>query len=193
VLVFFCEFSNVKRSLITKNPTMIKFNTKDQKQSVKRFYQDSHIILNRNFHDINNDIFNLEKTEIIHCNKCTEDSYIIPDTIIHIGIEAFAQCKALTSVVIPKSVLTIGMNAFWNCSSLQSIILQSNSPIYLLPDTDIFYNVDKTTCVLYVPEGSKSLYQLAEQWKEFKNIQELIDVMAFNRNDLNHKNYKIAI
>ena len=36
----------------------------------------------------------------------------------------------------------------------------------------MFYNINKTTCKLYVPVGSKSLYQAAVRWKDFTNLLE---------------------
>ena len=35
-----------------------------------------------------------------------------------------------------------------------------------------FYGINKTSCILYVPTGSKALYQAANQWKDFVNIVE---------------------
>ena len=35
-----------------------------------------------------------------------------------------------------------------------------------------FYQVDKSTCKLYVPIGSKDTYATAEGWKEIQNIEE---------------------
>lgn len=38
--------------------------------------------------------------------------------------------------------------------------------------TSVFYDVDKTNCILYVPVGSESAYLAADQWKDFQNILE---------------------
>ena len=37
-------------------------------------------------------------------------------------------------------------------------------------ENGVFDGVNKNTCVLYVPSGSKSAYQVADQWKDFINI-----------------------
>jgi hypothetical protein len=39
-------------------------------------------------------------------------------------------------------------------------------------DSDVFDNVNKSTCVLNVPKESVSLYKAADVWKEFTNIVE---------------------
>ena len=50
----------------------------------------------------------------------------IPKDVIKIGENAFACCKALTSVTIPDSVTSIGWWAFRGCSSLTSITIPEN-------------------------------------------------------------------
>lgn len=47
-------------------------------------------------------------------------SVTIPDSITHIGVDAFYGCSRLTSVTIPDSVTSIGDSAFSGCSSLIS-------------------------------------------------------------------------
>jgi hypothetical protein len=41
-----------------------------------------------------------------------------------------------------------------------------------IPD-NVFYDVNKSTCTLYVPTGCKTAYQEAEVWGEFENIVEI--------------------
>jgi hypothetical protein len=71
--------------------------------------------------------------------------------------------------------------AFGNCTSLTSIYAYPTTPVDLnyttdiihngdIPPSDVFYNVNKTTCTLYVPANSVSLYQTAYQWQDFYNI-----------------------
>jgi hypothetical protein len=36
--------------------------------------------------------------------------------------------------------------------------------------SSVFEGVDKTTCILYVPEGSVDKYKAAAVWSEFQNI-----------------------
>lgn len=45
----------------------------------------------------------------------------IPDSVISIGVSAFANCNKLTSVVIPDSVTSIASSAFSGCSGLTSV------------------------------------------------------------------------
>jgi len=97
-------------------------------------------------------------------------SVSIPQTVTTISESAFYNCNSLTSVTIPNSVTTIGDCAFRYCE-LSSIIAESTTPATIQERT--FKDVDKTSCVLYVPYGSLTAYQNAPYWKEFEIIEEL--------------------
>jgi hypothetical protein len=141
-------------------------------------------------------LFNKQLTNIIHCPIIAKGNYTIPDSVFSIGIEAFSQCKgltsikipttlkeigcmafencfSLTSVTLPASIEEIGFRCFSNCKNLKSIYIQGKTPIKLGHDSEVFYKVDKTNCILYVPIGTKIHFMLAIQWKEFNNIVEI--------------------
>ncbi len=61
-------------------------------------------------------------------------------------------------------------SAFQECSKLTINSLNSVPPLI---EYNIFYKVDKTTCVLNVPVDSKIEYQLEPYWKDFFNINEV--------------------
>ena len=46
---------------------------------------------------------------------------VLPDTITHIGVDAFYNCSELTSITIPASVTSIAKEAFYDCDKLESI------------------------------------------------------------------------
>jgi len=72
------------------------------------------------------------------------------------------------NTTIPNSVTSIGSWAFSQCDGLTSVTNFANTPQEI--GSYVFDNVDKSTCVLYVPAGSVSAYKSAEGWKEFTNI-----------------------
>ena len=92
----------------------------------------------------------------------------IPNSVTSIGNFVFAGCTGLTSIDIPNSVTLIGNYAFVDCSSLTSITCEATTPPTC--GDNVFNNVDKSTCTLYVPAGSIEDYKIADQWKEFYNI-----------------------
>lgn len=126
------------------------------------------------------------------CQEMT--SLVIGSKLVSIGSQAFYGCKKLTNVLLPTSLKTIGYNAFYDCtglknvslpasltfideyalgcSGLESITVFAQNPLQL-SDSSIFYNVNKSKCVLYVPAGTKSLYSTANVWKDFTNIVEM--------------------
>ena len=105
-----------------------------------------------------------------YCTSLT--SITIPSSVTSIDIMAFEGCVGLTSITIPSSVSFIGSYAFWGCS-LNSIYENSILPPDVSWESDVFNGINKSTCTLYVPSGSKSAYQAAGQWKNFTNIVEM--------------------
>jgi len=48
-------------------------------------------------------------------------SITIPDSVTSIGVNAFYDCRSLTSIKIPNSVTNIGSSAFQDCTKLTDI------------------------------------------------------------------------
>jgi len=150
---------------------------------------------NNFFSTLDGVLFNKTQTTLIECLGANRLNYTIPSTVTCIGFGSFETCSQLTNVIIPSSVkiiscasfsdcynlqsltipssvITIETNAFGNCNNLKSIYANSIVPIDLTNTVNVFKNVSKTACTLYVPSGSKTLYQEASQWKDFTNIVE---------------------
>jgi hypothetical protein len=121
----------------------------------------------------NYSVTNIGASAFKNCTNLT--SVIIPNSITGIGDNAFFEAKNLTTITISKTVTTIGLNEFYDCTSLQKIsVLAIAPPITPCPWT--FYNIDKTTCVLEVPVGSKTAYQTTTYWNQFQIINEVTDI-----------------
>ena len=113
-----------------------------------------------------NTILKIEQSAFNNCNHLT--SIELPNSVQLIEFDAFYDCSALKSITIPKSVQSIGNTAFFNCKSLETVISEIERPFV----TDAFYNIS-TDAILYVPNGTKEIYQRTEGWDEFKEIIEL--------------------
>ena len=97
-------------------------------------------------------------------------SVTIPNSVTTIGDYAFYRCTNLTSVTIPNSVTSIGDGAFAYCNGLTEVVSNIKEPISV--SYTIWYNVNTEEIPLYVPVGTKTLYQKTGYWNLFKNIIE---------------------
>jgi len=104
-------------------------------------------------------------------------SISIPSSVTSIGEGAFWGCSKLTSISIPSSVITIGGGAF-RCSSLKSVYSMTINPVNLSSAHSVFEGVNRNTCILYVPKGSKNAYSTAVWWQDFVNIVEMDGLMV---------------
>ncbi|MGE0021774.1 MAG: leucine-rich repeat protein, partial [Draconibacterium sp.] len=141
-------------------------------------------------------LFNKTKQELIYCPKLKAGSYYLPSTVAWISNAAFYTCTALDSIILPLSLITIddwafedctgltaikipasvqriGSYAFSGCTGLSKISTNAIFPVNLSSSTSVFNIVNKTTCTLYVPFGTKASYQTANQWQDFLNIFEM--------------------
>ena len=94
-------------------------------------------------------------------------SVSLPESLTSIGNGAFQDCPSLTSVTIPSNVTSIGADSF-SGSGLTSVNNLSETPQNIGSET--FTN--RANATLYVPSGTKSAYEAADYWKEFKEIIE---------------------
>jgi len=99
-------------------------------------------------------------------------SLVIPENVTSLGAGALFGNATLQTLELPASLTTIGGTAFSGCTALQSIKVHSTFPVNLSSATGVFDGINKTTCILYVPAGTKDAYLAADGWKDFTNIQE---------------------
>ena len=117
---------------------------------------------------IPNSVTSIGNEAFYYCRRLT--SITIPNSVTSIGKSAFWSCIGLKSITIPNSVTSIGESAFENCSGLNLIRCDAVTPPSL--GYNVFYNVNKSTCKLVVPDQSISLYKSAMQWRNFLNISD---------------------
>jgi len=82
----------------------------------------------------------------------------------------FANCTALKDVTLSNNVTTIEGAAFQNCTALTNFRVDWQMPLSV--PSNVFPGVNTATATLYVPSGTKALYQAAPVWKDFGNIVE---------------------
>lgn len=123
----------------------------------------------------------IEEDAFMSCSSLTDIK--LPFTLNSIGECAFRECISLESITIPSNVTDIGNYVFTGCSSLKAIYSLGTKPAHAdkafmpYPNYDTQPDICSQT-TLYVPKGTKSLYQNAEGWKKFQHIVE------FSANDI---------
>ena len=128
---------------------------------------------------IGNGVKSIEENTFLYCTVLT--SVTIPNSVKSIGESAFSH-TALTSVTIPNSVNTIDRWAFSSSEALTSMIVEWEK----LPESISPYMFSESeNATLYVPFGTKAIYEAAKPWKEFKEIAEY-RVIYKNTGDLNN-------
>ncbi len=111
---------------------------------------------------IGNDAFN-------SCSGLT--SVTIPNSVTSIGVSTFSGCSGLTSVIIGENVESIDYYAFSGCSALVKLISLSTIPPTC--SNNALTDINKQQCTLYVPKNSFDAYKVAEQWRNFYNMEEI--------------------
>ena len=129
-----------------------------------------------------------------YCHKIR--SVNLPNSVTSIGSYAFVGCDSLETVEIPNSVTTIADDAFLHDDHIKTVTIGSGvtsigawafkgldavkSITSKIVDAtsvdmgdDVFDEINKETCTLYVPRGSAERYSNAPQWRDFKHIVEI--------------------
>lgn len=120
--------------------------------------------------------------------SCGFTTLALPGKIEAIGNEAFADNRRLTKLLLPESLESIGNAAFAGCENLKEVYCPRMTP----PDVQFIHSManpgsDDTNiplspfdgiaddAVLYVPIGTKSLYEASKFAKGFAEIRETAD------------------
>jgi len=155
---------------------------------------------------INRDSNPIFRSGKLYSDENTEvKELVIPEEVTSIGNYAFYNCDGITSVTLPSSLTSIGSSAFYACDNITSVslpatvtaigqdalmgcdLLTTITAYMLVPPTLTaqFANAEKIT--LYVPRGTKALYEAADYWKDFMEIiemEEVIDVTDISQLDV---------
>ena len=140
---------------------------------------------------------NLNDTDVQYLEEMIREAALqelnLKDALLYtINVCRFSDCKSLTSLVLPDVLQRIEKAAFSNCTGLTTISLPAGleymygafggniglTSIYAnmptpLQDAYSFVGVDKSDCILYVPEGSLAAYrQMENDWGLFLHIVE---------------------
>ena len=100
---------------------------------------------------------------------CTSIKHFeFPAGIKTLATSVLEGATGLEEVIIPASVTTINQDAFYNCSKLMAIHNYAITPQTITERA--VTNVNKHTCILYVPMDYIDLYRAKAVWCDFDNI-----------------------
>lgn len=163
----FWNCSNLSTLNIPKSVTSIGYLAFFSCTSISSFTVDNE---NTSFLSNEGSLYNSSMTVLIQARGSSlKTTATIPNQVTTIGNSAFFYYPYLTSVTLPKTVNKIEADAFY-CPILAEIHCNASTPPVC--ESFVFANVDTTSCKLYVPTGSKSIYASATGWKSFTNIIE---------------------
>jgi hypothetical protein len=105
-----------------------------------------------------------------NCKSLT--SIILPEGVEKIYYYAFRNSDKLTRINLPAGINTLGQQCFGYCTGLREVTIWNPDPDVIEVSSNAFAGVDLQACTLYVPYGSKALYEKAAVWKDFGTIKE---------------------
>ncbi len=117
---------------------------------------------NPSYKDIDGNLYNHDGTTFIQYAIGKNDkSFVIPNGVISIGDNAFADCDFLESVTISHSVTNVTAQAFSGCDSLVNIGAADGNSVYGSMDGNLC-TLDGTTFVCYAPGKTDSSFEIPE-------------------------------
>jgi len=162
----FSECTSLKTVKIPKNVSCIGPSAFSFCDSVVSYDVDTN---NTHFTSSDGVLFNFTKDTLIQYPIYnTRIKYSIPDGVKCLCYCSFYRCKNLSEILMPTTVDNLVEGALYNCTNLGTITCLAIKP----PSCGMgcFTYVDKTIPV-YVPSQSVELYQNANEWRDFSNIQ----------------------
>ncbi len=118
-------------------------------------------------------VVSIEKFAFSDCPKL--QNLDLPQSLTDIGDFAFQDCRSIGELVFPSSLKILGPESCVNMTRLQRVYSKSPIPPTCMAGENGYHpfgNTKSTDITLYVPIGSKRLYQDAFGWSYFNTIIE---------------------
>lgn len=103
---------------------------------------------------------------------------VFPEGLKTIGDRAFYFCPKIHEMVLPSTLERVGDNAFIQLDNLKKVVSKMKKPIEIPDNAFSFENFpyfNQAIPTLYVPKGSKSLYEAMSCWNKFEIVEDESD------------------
>lgn len=153
----FSGCDSLKTISIPKNVSNIHWDAWDD-TSISEFIVDP---LNQNYLAVDGSLYAYNSDNdlvlIKYANGSNDKTFIVPDTVVEIGEQAFDDCTSLTKITITKNVKEISSYAIKNCPALTSIEVVENSKYFYSQSGVLFKNdAGSTASLLRYPQAKSS-------------------------------------
>ena len=128
----------------------------------------------------------IEQRAFLGCKELEE--VYVPRSVNHIEMAAFESCHKLEYVYLYASIDTIPFRCFNHCDHLRELHLGNPKPPYI--EEFCLDGVNKDSCAIYVPKGTKGLYKKSEGWKDFKTIEEEESCLSVYKKSMGNGQYR---
>lgn len=128
----------------------------------------------------------IEERAFLGCKELKE--VFVPRSVNHIEMAAFESCHKLEYVYLYALIDTIPFRCFNHCDYLKELHLSNRKPPYI--EEFGLDDVNRDSCVIYVPKGAKRSYRKSDGWKEFKTIEEQDCYMSVYKKQLGNGQYR---
>lgn len=118
--------------------------------------------------EIPNKITEIQNNAFEDCSKLSDVR--MEEGVASIGSNVFKNCTSISSILFPSSITTIGSDAFLNCTNINKVYSKCDTPASIQESS--FSGRTYLSAVLYVPTGTRALYEAATGWKDFSSIVE---------------------
>lgn len=115
-------------------------------------------------------IIEIETLTFKDCVSLTD--VCLPNTLEIMGSSCFFHCPQLTNLTLPQAINTIDEYAFSYCG-IKAMNVKWQTPIEI--SENVFNGINLSKATLYIPLGSKRLYENSHSWCSFGNIVELVE------------------
>ena len=105
----------------------------------------------------------ISPNEFYGCSNLQD--FTVGDGVTTFGDWCFSGCLSLKNLSFGTQLATIGEESFSDCTAVTKIVSKTVAPPAC--GNQAMADISKWDCTLYVPKGSQTDYQAADQWKDF--------------------------